>query len=170
MSVGDEHHSHKEGVSAMLGCKLENDIGSGGVESQTEPKVIEVGGVTEETGRTMAAQDIVNFIFKGGDKVPCWSRRRRWIEERNEEEVTVSFWFESENGIFDGWESGWAAEIDAEKGRKDPKQNASSSQQHLYQFQVPDIRGQKVLPFCQFFTYRTRLVSNSFILLSFRLK
>lgn len=34
----------------------------------------------------------------------------------------------------------------------------SSVQQHLYQFLVPDISGQKPLPCCQFFKYRARLV------------
>lgn len=55
----------------MLVCKLENDTGSGGVGSQTELRVTEVRGVTEDTGRTMTDEDIVNFIFKGGDRVPC---------------------------------------------------------------------------------------------------
>ena len=32
----------KQSGPAVLVCKLENDIGSGGAESQTEPKVIEV--------------------------------------------------------------------------------------------------------------------------------
>lgn len=61
----------KQSVSAVLVCKLENDIGSGGAGSRTEPKVTEVRGVTEETRRTVQAENIVNFIFKGGDKVPC---------------------------------------------------------------------------------------------------
>lgn len=53
----------KQSGLAVLVCKLE--------ESQTEPKVIEVGGVIDETGRTVLAENIVNFIFKGRNKVPC---------------------------------------------------------------------------------------------------
>lgn len=39
----------KRSGSAGLICKLENDIGSEGEESQSEPKFIEVKGVIEET-------------------------------------------------------------------------------------------------------------------------
>lgn len=40
----------KQSGSAVLICKLENDIGSEGEESQSGTKVIEVRGVIEETG------------------------------------------------------------------------------------------------------------------------
>ncbi len=44
MSVGDDRNSHEQSGPAVLVCKPENEIGSGGEESPSEPKVIEVRG------------------------------------------------------------------------------------------------------------------------------